>query len=514
MARYKHYDYTQRVMIAVNLQSQLVPGSFEHAVHTLIEEKLDLSAFDACYKNDETGAPAYDPAILLKVILCAYARGITSSRSIERLCCEHVIFMALAAHQAPHFSTLAEFISSRHEPIEKLFREVLLVCDEAGLIGRQMFAVDGVKLPSNASKEWSGTKVELGQKAAKIEQAVKVLTERHRQADANPLDEQDAARAQQIATLEQAQRKIEAFLAQHEDKQGVSGKAKKSNVTDNESAKMKTSKGVIQGYDGLAVVDEQHQIVVAAQAFGQGQEHDLLIPMLEVTRENFQAIGQETDVLKQAAVSADAGFYTQDNVKYAAEQQIDAYLADNQFRQRDPRFAGAAKHKPERGSTAKHFQPKDFYHDQEAGICICPAGEFLYRNGVRCNLGGREAVRFTGAKRVCGGCPLRAQCLRDPKHTTVRQVTFFTGKKYYAKPKLEHVEQMKGKIDSEQGRYQYGKRLATVEPVFANITSTKGLRRFSHRGRKKVNTQWLLYCMVHNLEKVQRYGDYAAKTKQ
>lgn len=309
MARYKHYDYGQRVMIAVSLPQQLVPGTFEYALHRLIEEKLDLSAFDACYKNDETGAPAYDPAILLKIILYAYSKGVTSSRRISELCCENVIFMALAAHAAPHFSTLADFIATRQEPIERLFREVLLVCDEAGLIGREMFAVDGVKLPSNASKEWSGTKEEFAKKVAKIERALKVLSERHREADANEKgDEVEQAREKQIETLNKASAKIKGWLAEHEDKMGVSGKPKKSNITDNESAKMKTSKGVIQGYDGLAMVDSKHQIVVAAQAFGEAQEHQLLIPMLEATRENFQAIGQEDDVLKQAVLSADAGF--------------------------------------------------------------------------------------------------------------------------------------------------------------------------------------------------------------
>jgi hypothetical protein len=57
----------------------------------------------------------------------------------------------------------------------------------------------------------------------------------------------------------------------------------------------------------------------------------------------------------------------------------------------------------------------------------------------------------------------------------------------------------------------YGKRLGTVEPVFANVCHAKGLKRFSHRGKKKVNTQWLMYCMVHNIEKLQRYGNLESK---
>ena len=113
--------------------------------------------FEARYKNDEVGAPAYDPAILLKIVLYAYSRGITSSREIARLCRENVVFMALSADSAPHFTTIAAFVASLDREIASVFRDVLLVCDELGLIGREMFAVDGVKLPSNAAKEWSGT---------------------------------------------------------------------------------------------------------------------------------------------------------------------------------------------------------------------------------------------------------------------------------------------------------------------------------------------------------------------
>jgi len=154
MARYKPYNTSQLVMVAIDFEHQLVPGTFEYALHMLIEDKLDLSGFDACYRNDATGAPAYDPAILLKIILYAYSKGITSSRRIEQLCREHVVFMALAAHGVPHFTTIADFVATRQAAIERLFRDVLLVCEQAGLIGREMFAVDGVKLPSNASKEY------------------------------------------------------------------------------------------------------------------------------------------------------------------------------------------------------------------------------------------------------------------------------------------------------------------------------------------------------------------------
>ena len=248
MARFKHYDYGQMKLLPVSFSEQILAGTFEHTLNHLIDNEIDLTVFEHRYCNDETGAPAYDPAILLKVIVYAYSRGVTSSRRIERLCRENVLFMALSADSTPHFTTIADFIAGLEAEIVAVFRDVLLVCDEAGLIGRELFAIDGVKLPSNAAKQWSGTRADFKKKAQKMERAVRYLVKRHREADArgegSPVQ---AARERQIETLKHATRKVKAWLAQNKDKPGASGGVKKSNITDNESAKMKTGKGVIQG---------------------------------------------------------------------------------------------------------------------------------------------------------------------------------------------------------------------------------------------------------------------------
>lgn len=183
MARYKEYDYTQGKFIPIHFDKQILPGTFEYTLHFLIDNEIDLSVFELRYRNDETGAPAYDPAILLKIILYAYSRGITRSRAIAQCCKENVIFMALSADTQPHFTTIADFISTASEEIIRLFLEVLMVCDEMKLIGKEMFAVDGCKMPSNASKEWSGTKAELQRKKEKMEKAVRQIIKRHREMD-------------------------------------------------------------------------------------------------------------------------------------------------------------------------------------------------------------------------------------------------------------------------------------------------------------------------------------------
>ena len=114
---------------------------------------------------------------------------------------------------------------------------------------------------------------------------------------------------------------------------------------------------------------------------------------------------------------------------------------------------------------------------------------------------------FRGAKRDCVPCALRAQCLRTPEVTTVRNVAFFRGRVDAAHE--THTARMRVRIDSVIGRAQYGCRFATVEPVFANLRHNKQLDRFTLRGRTKVDAQWKLYCLVHNIEKLANAG-YAA----
>ena len=191
MARYKHYDYKQKKLIAVDFESRIASGTFEYTLSYLVDNAFDLSGFESRYRNDETGAPAYDPAIVLKVILFAYSRGITSRREIEQCCRENVVFMALSADSCPHFTTISNFVSGMKEEVSVVFRDVLVVCDEEGLIGQEMFAVNGVKFPSNASKEWSGKREDFHRKVQKMEEAVQVLVDKHRREDETGEENQD-----------------------------------------------------------------------------------------------------------------------------------------------------------------------------------------------------------------------------------------------------------------------------------------------------------------------------------
>lgn len=505
MARYKHID-TSPKFIAVDLERQLLPGTIEHALNYLIDRELDLTGLDDRYNNDLTGASAYPPAMLLKVILFAYSRGIVSSRGIERACREQVTFIALSGDSAPHFTTIAAFISGLGDEVARLFGQILSLCDRQGLIGREMFAIDGVKLPSNASKQKSGTRADFQRQAERYESAAQAMLARHRKTDTQGVEaDLDAKAAERIARLQRDAAELRTWLAKNpEDRKGSRGGIRKSNRSDNESAKMATSKGVIQGYTGVAAVDSRHQIIVEAQAHGTGSEQDLLLPIIAATE------FQRTD---QTLITADAGYHSKENIEALAKQGTPALIADNGMRQRDERFKDQAKYKelpdplydkahPKKG--ARHYRPKDFAYDPEIGTCICPAGKQLYQNGSNCIHNGLLAVKFQGAQRDCLPCEQRDKCLRTPEKTKTRQVCFFRGKANAAEESA--TDKMKRALDSGRGRALYGRRFATVEPVFGNIRHNKRLNRFTLRGQRKVDGQWKLYCMVHNIEKLAHHG--------
>lgn len=505
MARYKHIDTSPR-FLPVDLSQQLLPGTFEHALNHLLDHEVDLSGFDTRFCNDDTGAAAYPPAMLLKVVLFAYSQGIVSSRRIERVCREHVTFIALCGDTSPHFTTIANFVSTLGDDIARIFTQILFICDRQGLIGREMFAIDGVKLPSNASKSKSGTRADFDRQAAKLEAAARVMLERHREEDAKPIEPNLAAKeVKRIERLKRDATQIRQWLADHpEDRRGAKGSIRKSNRTDNESAKMATGKGVIQGYTGVAAVDARHQIIVEAQAHGTGSEQELLIPVV---------VAMKDALMDSTLITADAGYHSEGNLKQLATMEVEALIADNAMRSRDERFATQDRHKAgpdplhdKSGNKKKAatYRPSDFAYDAEAKICVCPAGKSLYGHGSNCLTNGYVSIRFQGAQRDCLPCSHRDRCLRTPEKTKTRQVAFFRGKAATTPESL--TSRMKKRIDSPEGRVRYGERFATVEPVFGNVRYNKGLDRFTLRGKTKVDGQWKLFCLVHNIEKLAHHG--------
>ena len=266
MAKFKPCNEDQLVMLPISLQDQLVAGTLEHTISQVVDNHIDLTVFDARYNNDDTGASAIHPKILLKVILLAYARGMISSRQIERACQENIIFIALSYGYAPDHSTLAQFIASMQSEIQTLFCNILLVCEELGLLDGTHFSLDGVKLSANVSKEWSGTFEELKHKRDKLQKKLQRVIAEHTLADKQPEIVLERQKKRERRFQLQVER-LNQFLQEQEPKLGSDGKEIQSNVIDNESVKMPSSHGVVQGYNAQALVDSKHQVILAAEAF-------------------------------------------------------------------------------------------------------------------------------------------------------------------------------------------------------------------------------------------------------
>lgn len=489
MPKYKPYSYDQTTLIPIDYQKQLIPGSFEHTLNFLVDKKIDLSIFDNHYKNDLTGAPAWDPAIMLKIVIYGYSKGIISSRALADACQYNIIFKALSANAEPHFTSIASFISDMKDEIVPIFRNILMVCSELDLIGGDTFAIDGCKLSSNAAKEWSGTFSDLQKKKEKFERAAHFLLEKHRSNDfeINANSENEKVIRQVDRILKKAE-KIEAFLRGSKPKEGKRGRENQSNVTDNESAKMQTSKGVIQGYNGLAASDSKHQVIVYAEAFGSGQEGQFFQTMVEESQMALSHVSRN----KKPMFLADTNYFSEDNLRYLAQNEISAVIPDPFFRQRDPRFINQARHKPEK---EEHFTQDDFIYDPESNKYQCPAGKFLGSRGRR-QLGDNYGRRYEAKQKDCSSCVLKAKCLQSPKgkYRTLFIIDHTDNRNY--------SEEMKQIVDTQQGRELYSKRMGIVEPVFANITHCKRMNRLTLRSKAKVNIQWLLFCLVHNIGKI------------
>ena len=611
MARYKPYDYDQTHLIPVCLEAQLLEGSLEYTIHILVEHKMDLSMFDGRYHNDETGCKAYDPKILLKIVLFAYSRGVIGSRRIEWLCQNHVICMALACLQCPDHSTIAAFVSSMHQEVLSLFRDILLVCEEQQLLGGTVFALDGLKLSSNASKQWSGTVDELKHKQEKLEAKIRELIQEHHEVDAShqeaeatPLSvdsdvlgtgfdtdtgnaseplasekeertepqgdagqdgtcppeaerqapSQEAGcrppdgpcgsgktgrtkkkgkkssgkssgsrkqkgrnhqrrkqakstkqkRAERLTRLRGHAERLKNWLANNEQKIGRQGKEIKSNVTDNESAKMATSHGVIQGFNAQAVVDDKHQVIVGLEAFGDGQDGQHLSVMMPQLKDNMKAIGHGEDFFEGKQFLLDSNYFSDTNLKTCEDEQLDAYIPDCNFRKRDPRFADQKRYKPKKKNKKKRFGVEDFTYDEATQGYQCPNGKLLRLKVREHRVRHRVYRRYVAEEKDCQECPFRTKCLSQKK--TKRKHLGIPVQEPETTPK-SRCQQMIEKIDTPEGKQQYSRRLAIVEPVFANIRTQKGLDHFTLRGKEKVDIQWTLYAMVHNIEKIANYGE-------
>jgi hypothetical protein len=369
-----------------------------------------------------------------------------------------------------------------------------------------MFAIDGCKLPSNAAKEWSGKITELKKKRDKLEKYITRVLFLHKELDKNEsvkriqkpfrktMGDDKERRERTIKRLEKKLKKLDKFLEAAEPKKGFSGAEVQTNITDPESARIKSAHGYIQGYNGIAIADSGHQVIVCAEAIGSGAEGGIFPKMLGNLEDNMKLVTGKKKPLKNALMEGDTGYFSEENLQEAEKKEINVLIPDPQFRQRDPHFADKKREKVKK----KKYTVEDFKYDENADRYICPAGKILeYKCDVA--LRNNSGKQYRAKSRDCVNCRLIEKCIirRDKTRKNPFKALYIIDKKY----ENNLSAQMREKIDNPAYRELYFRRLQIIEPVFSNITYCKGMDRFSLRTEKKVNIQWQLFCIVHNIGK-------------
>jgi transposase len=412
-------------------------------------EQIDLAAFTGAYRGDGQGRPAYDPALMVALLLFAYCHGVRSSREIERRCVRDVAFRVIAGGHRPDHATIARFRERHEAALESVFTEVLRLCAEAGLVRLALLAVDGTKVAADAS--WSANRT-LEQLEAELAPATKAMLAdaaatdaaedvrfgpdrgdelpaelatssgrqaRLREARDRLLTEQQARRDEQQAKLDawQARKDAGGRPGRKPDPLPPSGSQNsgsplRANSTDPQARTVKTKHTLIVGYNAQAVVTAD-QVIVGATVSQKEVDRNLLHPTLDIARRQLTAAGIRPQL---KTVVADSGYVTEDAFARAHEQRIRllAPLTKDTRRMRD----GAD-----------------------------PAG-------------GRDLHRL----------PETARGQRRLRH--------------------------------HRGRADYRQRGRTVEPVFGQLKTRQQMTRFSRRGLTAVTSEWHLASAAHNLLKL------------
>lgn len=334
-------------------------------------------------------------------------------------------------------------------------------------------AIDGCKLSSNAAREWSGTHKDLMHRRDKIKARLDLILK-----ELKAIDKKQSHRAkrltQRIKCYENSSDRIESFT--------------KNDVHDLANAVMKnkvTSHGILQGYNGIALVDGKRQIIFAAGAHGVGQEYGLLEPTLDLFINNAQNAGLPDDIPNKCKLLADANYFSEANLKMLDEQGINAFIPDKEYRKRDPRFKTTGRYKDRIGGRTrikKKFTQQDFVYDPDLDCFICPAERQLKRTGASAYQRDQKVERYVARATDCSVCKLKPQCFKNPsakrRNLSIRDKS--------NKPTFS--AQMMKKMDSKAGRKIYSMRMGIVKPVFGNLTHNKNLNRFMLRTKEKVNT--------------------------
>ncbi len=363
-----------------------------HLVWFLLEtvEQLDLSQIYRRYRADGHGRPAHDPRMMVALLLYSYAMGERSSRQIERRCEEEVPFRVITANRAPDHTTIARFRARNAPVLAKLFEQVLVLCQKAGLVKVGRVAIDGTKVAANAglgaNRRYPAIREEVERMLAEAEEIDAAEDERFGTARGDELPAELADPRSRKARLERAKAELEAEEKARQDEYQAKLKARlerqsrpknpggrppkppdsqqleqsKRNITDPDSRIMSSRGALIQGYNAQALVGEG-QIIIAAEVTNSPNDSNQLKCMFNAARENLAAIGHEQRI---KLVLADGGYWNHDDIAAVGQSNTTVVIPTS-----DPHHRGERKRAPREGAEA----------DRINKILATAAGRRLYR---------------------------------------------------------------------------------------------------------------------------------------
>jgi transposase len=506
-------------------QDYLMPPSLrdwiagDHLVWTVLEsvEGMDLTAFYLAYRADGHGRPAYDPSMMVALLLYSYSQGNRSSRRIERECREDVAYRVIAANRVPDHSTIAEFRCRHERAIADLFGEVLALCRAAGMVNVGVIAVDGTKVHANASnmanRDYRQIALEILKEAERIDREEDELYGEQR---GDELPEHLCTPEGRRAALKEAKRRLEQERAARREQQSdcaasedLVGQEPDLEVGVDLDAEVIVAR--VQGRQGwlrearrqLDSRREQQPRPVPASRVGRLliAEHKLaedLAVELEANRayEAWRARGVAADGSRRMAPGMLKPYVappepagkvnTTDpdskNVK-AFRGYVQGYNAQAVVTEQQIVIAAEV-----------NIDPQDFSH---LGPMVTAARGELQRAGVNDEVGVVVADtgywHFQQMDELAGlGMPVLI-----PPDATKRKTPRpgWDGGRYAWMRRL---------LATDLGRELYNKR-RTIEPVFGQIKYNRKIDRFQRRGRTAVRSEWRLAAATHNLLKLHQH---------
>jgi transposase len=463
---FKRYDQKQQFLLPLNLEEFVSEDHISRVINELFDV-VDISAIESTYS--EEGCPAYHPRLLLKILFYGYLINIRSSRKIEGMTETDTAFMYLAAMQKPDYHTICRFRSTHLDSIKEIFAQVVAFCKEMGLIGSSI-SIDGTKVKANASSRQSKSSEAIEKEIDKI---LRESIETDEREDEIYGDSTPYRMPEKLVDKKYRLEKIKAAKKKMDEK-----KLKKVNITDPDAKIMKHKDGSLKpSYNCQVAVDEKEQIIVAADLVDGENDLHQIEPMIENVK--------ETLGYKPTIVLADAGYFSYNNVQFLLNEEIDVYIPDN--------FYEVEK----RGKTKK-FRKLLFTYDEKKDCYYCPAAfEIPF---TRIQKRKNEPDLRCYVCKYCSLCVLKNACTDSKNRTITRD------------PREHLMEDMRTKLNTEEGIRQYQKRMCTVEPVFGQMKQDRGFREFLLRGKRKTKIEFLMMCTVHNIKKIADFMKRKAKS--